>query len=260
MVRKLMAKWKPQTRKQRTAPASRKDGAPLLEALGTPPSADEVPMMLAARESALDALGFELRPAQLVEAVRRTSAQADSVRLNILQSAKGTPACSKGCSWCCSHKVGVTVPEVIAIVDRLEASPEHLEVVRAKAAELAKNPAIFSDSEKPRARIACALLDQDGSCGVYEVRPLPCRSWLSTDVESCKQHLDERAEPKVVLGAARSGRFIQLGLVKAMDDIQRFPYLVELTAALDIALNVPGAIEGWLAGEPVFEPASAARR
>lgn len=255
-----MAKWKARTSSQRKALGSRKSKAPLLEALGTPPSADEVPMMLTARESALDALGFELRPAQMVEAVRRTSDQADNIRLNVLQSAEGTPACSKGCSWCCSHKVGVTVPEVIAIVDNLRASPERLEVVRARAAELAKNPAIFSDSEKPRARIACALLDEDGSCGVYEVRPLPCRSWLSTDVESCKQHLDEKAEPKVILGAARSGRFIQLGLVKAMDDIQRLPYLVELTAGLDIALNVPGAIESWLAGEPVFERASAARR
>ena len=92
------------------------------------------------------------------------------------------------------------------------------------------------------------------------MRPIPCRSWLSTDVESCKKHLDEAAEPKLVLGAARSGRFIQLGLVKVMDDIKRFPYLVELTAGLDIALNVPNAIESWLAGEPVFEPASAARR
>lgn len=217
-------------------------------------------MMLAARANALDALGFELGAAQMVEAVRRASDQADRVRLNVLEAAKVTPACSKGCSWCCSHKVGVTVPELIAIVDHLEASPERLAVARKRAAELAQNPLIFSDSEKPRARIACALLNDDGSCAVYEVRPLPCRSWLSTDVESCKKHLDETVEPKLVLGAARSGRFIQLGLVKVMDDIQRSPYLVELTAGLDIALNVPGAIESWLAGEPVFERASAARR
>jgi len=255
-----MAKWKPRSQKKRKAPALQKEKAPLLEALGTPPSADEVPVMLAARESALDALGFELEPSQMVEAVRRASERADSVRLSVLQAAKEKPACSKGCSWCCSHKVGVTVPEVIAIVAHLRASPERLEVVRKRAAELAQNPLIFSDSEKPRARIPCALLDDDGSCGVYAVRPIPCRSWLSTDVESCKQHLDEAAEPKLVLGAARSGRFIQLGLVKVMHDIQRMPYLVELTAGLDIALNVPGAIESWIAGEPVFERASAARR
>lgn len=255
-----MATWKPRSGKKRKAPTSKQGGTPLLEALGTPPTADEVPMLLAARESGLDALGFELKPAQMVEAVKRASAQADTIRLSVLQTAKDAPACSKGCSWCCNHKVGVTVPEVIAIVDHLRAFPERLEVARKRAAELAKNPLIFSDSEKPRARIPCALLDEDGSCGVYEVRPIPCRSWLSTDVESCKKHLDEAAEPKVVLGAARSGRFIQLGLVKVMDDIKRLPYLVELTAGLDIALNVPGAIESWIAGEPVFEPASAARR
>lgn len=255
-----MATWKPRSGKKRKGPASGKGGAPLLEALGTPPTADEVPLMLAARANALDALGFELDAEQMVEAVRRASGQADAVRLSVVQTAKEKPACSKGCSWCCNHKVGVTVPEVIAIVAYLRASPERLEVARKRAADLAQNPLIFSDSEKPRARIPCALLDEDGSCGVYEARPLPCRSWLSTDVESCKKHLDEKTEPKVVLGAARSGRFIQLGLVKVMDDIERSPYLVELTAGLDIALNVPGAIERWLAGEPVFEPASAARR
>lgn len=255
-----MATWKPRTRKKRKARTSPKGDAPLLAALATPPTADEVPMMLAARTSALDALGFELQPAQMVEAVRRASHQADAIRLSVLQATRDTPACRKGCSWCCSHKVGVTVPEVIAIVAHLRTSPRRLELVRNRVAELAKNPLIFSDSEKPRARIPCALLNEDGSCGVYEVRPVPCRSWLSTDVESCKQHLDEKAEPKVVLGVARSGRFIQLGLVKVMHDIKRYPYLVELTAGLDIALNVPNAIESWLAGEPVFERASAARR
>lgn len=38
------------------------------------------------------------------------------------------------------------------------------------------------------------------------------------------------------------------------------PHLVELTAALDNALNTPHAIDAWLAGEPTFERASAARR
>lgn len=64
----------------------------------------------------------------------------------------------------------------------------------------------------------------------------------------------------MILGAVRSGHYIHLGLVKVMDDIQRFPYLVELTAGLDIALNVPNAIERWLAGEPIFERATSASR
>jgi Fe-S-cluster containining protein len=245
--------------KQGRAPTAPNADAALLAALGTLPTADEVPMMMAAWESGLDALGFKLAPSQMVEVAKRASAQADATRLKVLASTKEMPACSKGCSWCCSHKVGVTVPEVIAIVTYLKASPERLEATRQRAAELAQNPLIFSDSEKPRARIPCALLNEDGSCSVYPVRPLPCRSWLSTDVESCKQHLDEAAAPQVVLGAARSGRLIQLGVVKVMDDIQRYPYLVELTAGLDIALNVPGAIESWIAGEPVFERASAAQ-
>ncbi len=79
-------------------------------------------------------------------------------------------------------------------------------------------------------------------------------------MESCKKHLDEQAEPRLVLAAARTGRAIQLGLVKVMDDLERGPYLVELTSALDIALNMPNAVDAWLAGEPTFDRASAARR
>jgi Fe-S-cluster containining protein len=227
-------------------------------------------MLLAARANALDALGFTLESGHLAEAARRAGAFADVIRPKVVdasdlaasarRSTKDALACRKGCSWCCHHKVGVTVPEVIAIKAQLEASPQHLDVIKKRAAELAKDARIFSDTEKPRARIPCALLGEDGSCSVYEVRPIPCRSWLSTDVESCKKHLDGEGEPMFVLSAARSGRFVQLGLAKVMADIERFPYLVELTAGLDIALNVPNAIDRWLAGEPVFEPASAARR
>jgi Putative zinc- or iron-chelating domain len=260
-----MATWKPRTRKKQGPRVKAQAGTPkapvaLLVALGAPPSGDEIPLMVSARANALDALGFDLKPAQLVEATRRAAAQADTVRLTVLKNGAEKPACIKGCSHCCSHKVGVTVPEVVAIVEYLRTLPGQLDVVRKKAALLAQNPLIFSDSEKPRARISCALLHDDGSCSVYGVRPLPCRSWLSVDVESCKLHLDEQAEPRLVLAAARTGRAIQLGLVKVMDDLGRRPYLVELTAALDIALNVPNAIDAWLAGEPTFERASAARR
>lgn len=260
-----MATWKPRTKKKPGTRAGAQSGvskaqAGLLADLGAPPSGDEIPLMVAARTNALDALGFDVKPADLAEAARRASVQADNTRLTVLQTTKQKPACGKGCSHCCSHKVGVTMPEVLAITRYLQAFPEQLDRVRNKAAQLAQNPLIFSDEDKPRARIACALLNDDGSCGVYDVRPLPCRSWLSTDVESCKRHLDAQAEPQVVLAAARTGRAIQLGLVKVMDDLARHPYLVELTAALDIALNVPDAIDAWLTGEPTFERASAARR
>lgn len=254
-----MATWKSSSRNKRKT-AEPKAGGSLLADLGAPPTSDEFPMMLEAHAHALDALGFELRTVDLAEAAGRTSVRADRVRLSVLQSQKVQPACSKGCSHCCHHKVGVTMPELIAIVVHLEAESERREVVRAKAAELAKNPLIFSDTEKPRARIPCALLDEDGSCGVYEVRPIPCRSWLSWDVQSCKRHLDGEGEPQAIVAAARSGRLIQQALVKVMAEQQRGPHLVELTAGLDIALNVPGAIESWIAGEPVFERASAARR
>lgn len=254
-----MAAWKSSGKKPRKESAKAEPAAVSLADLVRPPSEAEVSLLVAARQNALAAFGFELQRPQMVEAASRSRALADKARLSVTQPAREAPVCQKGCSWCCHLKVGVTVPEVIAIVEHLQSLPAQLEVVRHKAAELAKDPRILSDEEKPKARLPCALLSDDGGCGVYEVRPVPCRGWLSTDVESCKKHLDGEAEPKFVVSAARSSRFVQLGLAKAMDDIQRRPYLVELTSGLDIALNVPDAIERWLEGEPIFDRASASR-
>ncbi len=118
-----MASGKPRTRKKQNSRSKSerlpKEQGGLLAALGASPSGDEIPLMVAARANALDALGFDVKAAQLVEGARRLSAQADQVRLKVLQTAKEKPACSKGCSYCCSHKVGVTVPEVLAIVAHL---------------------------------------------------------------------------------------------------------------------------------------------
>jgi hypothetical protein len=255
-----MAVWKSPAKKKRQSTASAQSDASTLADLATAPTADEVPTLVTARANALDAFGFELKPAQMIEAAKRSRELSDAVQLRVLQPQEEQQvACRKGCFWCCTLKVGVTVPEVMAIVAHLEAAPEQLEVVRKRAAELAKDPRILSDTEKPKARIGCALLTEDGSCGVYAVRPIPCRGWLSTDVESCKKHLDGEGEPRFVLSVARNTGFVQLGLAKAMDDIERYPYLVELTSGLDIALNEPNAIERWLAGEPVFQRASSGR-
>lgn len=171
-----MAAWKSSGKKPRKEAATAQRAGVSLAELVAPPSETEVSMLVAARETALAAFGFDLQPPQMVEAARRARALADKIRLSVAQPSSETPACQKGCSWCCHLKVGVTVPEVIAIVEHLRAVPEQLEVVRLKAAELAKDPRILSDEEKPKARLPCALLSDDGSCGVYEVRPVPCRA------------------------------------------------------------------------------------
>ena len=39
----------------------------------------------------------------------------------------------------------------------------------------------------------CPFLQADKSCGIYEVRPLSCRSWVSFDKRSCKRSAARQA-------------------------------------------------------------------
>ena len=120
--------------------------------------------------------------------------------------------------------------------------------------EVKSRSAGSSNGEKPKQRIACVLL-RDGACSVYEARPLACRGFTSTDAESCRRSLD-RDEPISVdpyLLQVHNGA--GLGLARALADAGLGTETVELTRALDIALNEANVFERWSAGEAVFESA-----
>ncbi|SMG56026.1 YkgJ family cysteine cluster protein [Paraburkholderia susongensis] len=75
--------------------------------------------------------------------------------------------CQKGCSHCCRIDVSVT---------RLEA--EH--IYRKSRSEL-----ILDHTGTTRTTghlgTACTFLESDGSCGIYELRPLACRTFFTLD-------------------------------------------------------------------------------
>jgi Fe-S-cluster containining protein len=250
-----LASWKSSSKKRRSAAVAK----PRISDLDSALTDADMVALGTARARALNLLGSRPSPESSIGAAKDAFRLEGVVRLQVLQLQETALACHQGCSWCCHQKVGATVPEVLAIAAQLRATADNLEAIREKSAELAQDPRIFSDKEKLRARIPCVLLGADGSCQVYEVRPLPCRGWLSTDEESCKKYLDAEAAPQFVFEAARTSRALQLGLAKAMDDLKLLPYLVELTSGLDVALNEPNAAERWLAGEPLFERANVTR-
>jgi len=81
--------------------------------------------------------------------------------------------CGRGCTPCCAD--GLTVFEIEA------------ERIRRHAAELL-------ESGEPHPEGACAFLDPDGACRVYEHRPYVCRTqglplrWLEEDEETGEIH------------------------------------------------------------------------
>ena len=100
-------------------------------------------------------------------------------------------ACAPGCGACCVVNVTVLRPEALAIAAWLRANRDS-----AALAELRRRMDAFiiaisglDDDERIAIRRDCVFLDAGGSCSIYPVRPLLCRSITSTDADACRDAL-----------------------------------------------------------------------
>lgn len=162
-------------------------------------------------------------------------------------------ACGKGCSFCCKAWVDTTPPEVLYTVKNLP--PEQRQMAR-EAVERACGitaGASFID-RLGKVNPPCPMLAGDGACGVYENRPIACRTLVSTDVARCISTFVEGSDVgfpglKVWLtlrdsySTALEGALMRAGLAHR-------PH--EWNQSLQIAMTTPDAEERWLAGGDVF--------
>jgi len=164
-------------------------------------------------------------------------------------------ACREGCDWCCYMRVGTSAAEVLRIAAYLRQtqSAEQLQATRDRVAQLADRRRELKSNQRADSRLPCALL-VDHRCSVYPVRPLTCRGCNSTDAQRCEQFVQQ--PDRVVVPdykpQLRLSTFVLDGLRAGLAEAKLQGDLLELTAALRIALEVPDAAERWLAGEPVF--------
>lgn len=168
-------------------------------------------------------------------------------------------ACRKGCSACCVSKVVVTAPEVIRIArwlrDHLDAAALAALGARVRAADARTRG--LGRGERALARVPCPLLVDD-ACSVHDVRPLLCRGWTSLDERACARHFaDPEGEPVAPAHAVayELASAVLGGLALAARDAGRDGALLELIAALRIALEGEGAAERWSEGQAVFSAA-----
>lgn len=95
----------------------------------------------------------------------------------------GSIHCGKGCSGCCSLVVNCTISEASAIARavtpeqqvRLQAAIPAIQECARQAASLKEWLKSYRNQAGP-----CSFLESDGSCGMYQLRPLSCRSLLAT--------------------------------------------------------------------------------
>jgi hypothetical protein len=183
--------------------------------------------------------------------------------------ARATPriACTAGCRWCCHQQVALLPVEAIAITRHLErlASSER-SAVATRVATLDGKTRGLSAIKRARLKEPCAFM-VDGACSIYPVRPLRCRSLHSRNSAACFQAMADpdaaaasratRADPgPFVVESAKIMDAALKGLARACRDLGLAHETVELTAAVQIALDSPDAEAKILAGDPLFGPAA----
>jgi hypothetical protein len=198
-------------------------------------------------------------PLRLIEVAEQGAAIAEQAVRQAMEAEPPPPsACKEGCDWCCHLTVGTCVPEVVRIVTylRQSLSAEEMQATQERIARTDDERRKLPLSRRASARLPCALLVEH-RCSAYVVRPLTCRGFNSADASRCEQFVTSRTRIEIpayqpqqrvmtfVLDGTRAG--LQAAGLK--DD------LLELNAALRIALEQPDAVDRWLADQPAFAAA-----
>ena len=148
-------------------------------------------------------------------------------------------ACRAGCGSCCRVNVAVLRPEAVNIARYLQQTLSTRELRELKQQMKALCVAIsgLDDDERIAVRKNCVFLDDAGSCSIYPVRPLLCRSITSTSAADCREALAMQVfgESKPVLMNLMQKNLMNVafqGLASAMEDHGLDAHGQELTAAV----------------------------
>lgn len=176
--------------------------------------------------------------------------------MEICQVSMFQAACEVGCVWCCFQRVSASPAEVLRIADYLRRTNagQALAELRQRLADIDCLTHGRTAQERLALRLPCPLLI-DGACSVYHVRPLTCRGYTSQRVEDCRRRLDHPEEHVHI--EADPIRYLYCqgvlnGLNDGLDAHDLEGGLVELIAALRIALDDEISLQRWLRGEPIF--------
>ena len=161
--------------------------------------------------------------------------------------------CRKGCAWCCHQQVLVMPGEMLLIADYIENNFDSgtKKVVLQRAVEKDEKVKDLDAGRALQAKIPCPLL-QDGSCSVYPVRPMACRIYLSSNLDSCLQEFhhpdDPNAYPELFDFPLHVGRMMNSGLIYYLKEKGIIVYENRLEKLLRMILEEPERGEKWLSG------------
>jgi Fe-S-cluster containining protein len=222
-----------------------------------------IDVFLASRDAGntltLDSLRAGIKLETVIGAAADAAHYADEAIAIVRDEYRPVLHCKEGCSYCCC-KPGVltTVPELLRILDHIQSTfgqdAVSALVDRAKRYALQLEGRSFDDTTDES--VPCPLL-VEGRCSVYEVRPLVCRGYNSTNVDACRkahEDADELVPIFSIIKDVTDGATV--GIAERLKAAGFNDSLVDLGSALNIAFAAgDGFSEAIIEGGQALTPA-----
>ncbi|HSO89135.1 MAG TPA: YkgJ family cysteine cluster protein [Draconibacterium sp.] len=129
--------------------------------------------------------------------------------------------CKKGCEWCCHQPVFALDYELEYLNDFISHNfSEEIQTGIKKRAENKNGKlSMLSETELLNSKYPCPLL-QNGTCMAYQARPMSCRIYLSSNVNSClnfyHQPQSKTSIPALLNLSLRTGQMMNEGFKAAL--------------------------------------------
>ena len=172
-----------------------------------------------------------------------------------------TLACEQGCSFCCYLMATVSAPEALLIVQKINESfsKEDLTSIRLKVDRAFHATEKLNNHARIKASVACPFLTEEGSCQIYDFRPLDCITYHSKSRTACEKIMQQPDLGHPVDASIRAvGIGIKSGLGSGiLDSGLETPALrYELIEAVHICLHDEKTMDKYLVGENILVPAA----
>ena len=129
--------------------------------------------------------------------------------------------CKKGCEWCCHQPVFALDYELDYLNDFIQRNfdEETKNQIKNRAEQKNLKLSTLNESDLLNSKYPCALLE-NGACIAYQARPMSCRIYLSSNVNSCMKFYhnpeDKSNYPALLSLTLRSGQKMNEGFKAAL--------------------------------------------
>ncbi|MFC2138468.1 YkgJ family cysteine cluster protein [Bacteroidota bacterium] len=166
-------------------------------------------------------------------------------------------ACKEGCAWCCHQTVMVLPFEVFYIINYLytKISFDDIKIIKDRTIEKNKKTSKMLAMDYIHHKEKCPFLENE-TCLVYEYRPMACRIYLSSAVDTC---IHEFRNPKKVNIfpslydlPLKAGKMMNEGIAKALAEKGIAIEELKFESALKQVFEKEITVDEWLKGKKVF--------